>query len=63
MEKTCLFGEQNNLLGILSEPDRCVADKNSPIVLILNSGLVHHTGPFRMSVDIARLLASKGFRN
>ena len=62
MEKAYLFGEQKNLLGVLSDPNSSSIDKNLPIIIILNSGLVHHVGPFRMSVDISRILTPLGYR-
>jgi dienelactone hydrolase len=57
-ERAYLFGETGNLLGILSEPD---PPTQRPTVLLLNAGLVHRVGPFRMNVDLARRLAVAGF--
>ena len=62
MSETALtFGVQNNLIGIVSEPEAQVP-RAHPNVLILNAGLNHKVGPFRMSVDLARQLAGNGFR-
>jgi pimeloyl-ACP methyl ester carboxylesterase len=57
-ERAHLFGESGGLLGILSEPG---ATSNRPTVILLNAGLVHRVGPFRMSVELARSLAAAGF--
>ena len=60
-EKVCNFGPNNSLLGILTTPDADVAVEGAPIALIINAGIVHRIGPFRMHVDIARQLAAQGF--
>ncbi len=57
-ERPYLFGETGGLLGILSEPEPAT---DRPTVLLLNAGLVHRVGPFRMGVDLARRLAAVGF--
>jgi dienelactone hydrolase len=59
-ERIFNFGEEQNLLGILTEPT-IAADPNKPIILFLNAGVVHHIGPFRLSTDYARLLTADGF--
>ena len=60
-ETVCQFGPDNGLTGILCEPDQsdCVAD--APVALLLNAGIVHNIGPFRLHVDMARMLAEAGF--
>ncbi|HEX8255340.1 MAG TPA: alpha/beta fold hydrolase, partial [Thermoanaerobaculia bacterium] len=53
--------ELGHMFGILSEP----ADgklKAIPAVLLPNAGSVHHVGPSRLYVTLARTLASRGFR-
>jgi dienelactone hydrolase len=60
MEKALLFGDEMNLVGILSIPEE--TKKEPPIgIIIFNAGLIHHIGPYRMSVDIARGLENVGF--
>ena len=59
-ETTCNFGPKGSLFGILTTPDDDKRIKDAPIALILNAGIVHRIGPFRMHVDIARRLAAKG---
>lgn len=57
-ETPFFFGEQHPLLGILSETHGA---PRKTAVLLLNSGLVHRAGPFRLGVDIARGLSEAGF--
>jgi len=58
-EKVIQFGPEKNMLGIVSVPDSI--DENKPAIIILNSGLIHRVGPYRMTVVLARELASLGF--
>ena len=60
-ETVCNFGPDNSLFGILTTPDADVQIPDAPIALILNAGIVHRVGPFRIHVDIARSLAEAGF--
>jgi pimeloyl-ACP methyl ester carboxylesterase len=60
-ERAITFGPHGGLIGIVTEPDRSSVKEN-PVVIILNSGLLHRIGPYRLSVDMARRLASSGFR-
>lgn len=59
-EEVFQFGTSNGLTGVLSSPD--VIDHTQPVVLILNAGIVHRSGPFRLHVDISRSLARSGFQ-
>lgn len=61
MEKSFLFGEKKNLLGILSEPNVPRGHETKPLILILNSGFVHRPGPFRMNKEFSMFLASQGY--
>ncbi len=60
-EQVCNFGKDGHLFGILTTPDEDVRVADAPIALILNAGIVHRVGPFRMNVDIARQLAQLGY--
>jgi len=60
-ERVVTFGEQKNLVGILTEPDMTNKISSLPCVLMLNSGILHHVGPFRLHVVAARQFAAKGF--
>lgn len=57
-EETCRFGPDGHLFGILSRID---ADPGRPAILIFNAGAVHHVGPNRIYVTLARTLAAMGF--
>ena len=53
------FGEENRLIGIVTEP----IGKPQPInFVLLNSGLLAKAGAFRFSVDLARALAALDIR-
>lgn len=60
-ETICGFGPDSGLFGILTTPagDRKV--DGAPIAIILNAGVVHRIGPFRLHVVLARQLAEQGF--
>ncbi|HEX3314384.1 MAG TPA: hypothetical protein VHR72_05795 [Gemmataceae bacterium] len=50
------------LFGVVSELSGGV-DPRRPTILILNAGAVHHVGPNRLHVDVARRFAEVGFRS
>jgi alpha-beta hydrolase superfamily lysophospholipase len=58
-ESALFLDPQRLLFGIASEPDasRSVRD----VVVLLNSGTIHHIGPGRLYVAIARRCADRGF--
>ena len=58
-ESAIQFGDQTKLIGILTEPETRHA--GSPVVLLINAGIVHRVGPFRLHVNVARVLAKHGF--
>ncbi len=62
-EHALLLGKDRSLVGILTENgDADFPGKNELTgVLLLNAGLIHHIGPSRIYVKIARMLASMGF--
>jgi len=61
-ESVIHYGENRSQIGIFTEPapEKLVA--NAPIAIILNAGIVHRVGPFRLHVNLARALAARGFR-
>ena len=61
-ESILKFGPNKSLIGILSEPDSERLIEGSPIAVILNAGIVHRIGPFRLHVHLARELTERGFR-
>lgn len=60
-ETICRFGPNDSLLGILTRPDEDELVKDAPVALILNAGIVHRVGQFRLHVTMARQLAKQGY--
>lgn len=58
-ESIIYFGEDRNLLGVLTLPD--APSPGAPAVILLNAGLLHRVGPNRLHVEIARRLAEDGY--
>jgi pimeloyl-ACP methyl ester carboxylesterase len=57
-EQALLLGPRRSLVGIVT--DGAVPGSDRPVVVILNSGIVHRVGANRMSVALARALAATG---
>jgi alpha-beta hydrolase superfamily lysophospholipase len=57
-EIACPFGGGNHLFGILS---RTASDSDRPAIVFFNAGAVHHVGPNRVYVTLARHLSAAGF--
>ncbi len=65
-ETPLLFGSEQNLFGILSEPAETLPgdDPRSRVALLmLNVGTNHRVGPNRMYVKMARSWAARGYRS
>jgi pimeloyl-ACP methyl ester carboxylesterase len=60
-ESALLFGRSKSLVGILTEPRATEGRTDPPGVVILNAGVLHHVGPSRVHVQLARALAEAGF--
>lgn len=57
VERPVVFGQ--TLIGVLTMPaESAIPDR--PTVVFLNSGIIHHVGPNRLYVGLARALASAG---
>jgi len=61
MEHAYAFGSSAQLVGILTDATPSLSSKGLPIILLLNAGLKHRVGPFRLHVDLARELSGLGF--
>jgi len=57
-EQASRFGRANHLIGICGLPS---ADARATGVIVLNAGLVHRVGPFRLHVEMTRRLNACGF--
>ena len=62
-EYPLLFGKERNLVGIVSYTDDSfpIQQRKKAGVLLLNAGLIHHVGPSRLYVKLARKLSELGF--
>ncbi len=56
-EQICHFGESGHLFGILARPLQATG---KPAIVMLNAGSIHHVGPHRLYVRLARELAEAG---
>jgi hypothetical protein len=59
-ERALLFGEAKSLAGVVTEP-ALPSDPARPAVVFLDAGVLHHVGPNRVHVRLARELAGEGF--
>ncbi len=57
-ETAFIFGRQRSLVGVFTEPEE--ASYGQLAVILLNAGLIHHVGPNRLYVRLARHLAKQG---
>lgn len=57
MEKPIVFGEAENLFGIVNVPEKL---QSSTAVIMLTAGMLHHVGSFRFHVLLARELEKQG---
>jgi pimeloyl-ACP methyl ester carboxylesterase len=60
-EEALLFGKTKSLVGIITDPPPQQESKPLPGILLLNAGIIHHVGPNRIHVKIARAMAPMGF--
>ncbi len=58
-ESVCWYSPEQQLFGVLCCP-ATGSDTNKPLVILANSGSVHHVGPNRVYTHIARQLAACG---
>ena len=57
-ERVVRFGAGAGLTGVVTRPQQSPRSA-LPALILLNAGILHHVGPFRMSVDVARAVASE----
>ena len=57
-EREVRFGDQSRLVGFLAEPVDGVV--RGPGVVLVNAGLIHHVGPHRQWLEMARRWAALG---
>ncbi|HTL11525.1 MAG TPA: alpha/beta fold hydrolase [Bdellovibrionota bacterium] len=61
-EKPVIFGAEKHLIGMVGEPEAATLRPKAPVVILLNAGLLHRAGPYRMTVFLARRLNAAGYR-
>ena len=59
-EKAFRLGRAQHLIGVAGLPDKPQDDAGVGVI-VLNSGLVHRIGPFRLHVDLTRQLNVSGY--
>lgn len=59
-EQALLLGPAKSLVGVVAQPATPSAQADLPVVVILNSGIIHRVGANRMSVVLARALSELG---
>ncbi len=59
-ERALLFGEAKSLAAVITEPAGG-PDPRRPAIVFLDAGILHHVGPNRVHVRLARELARDGF--
>lgn len=61
VEAPVVFGRGSSLVGLTCQPSGALRDnEDRPWVIFLNAGVVHRTGPNRLTVHLARALAEAG---
>ncbi len=60
-EEALLFGKTRSLVGFITDPPEAERGKLLPAIILLNAGIIHHVGPHRLYVKMARNLAALGF--
>lgn len=58
-EEVVHFGPNGTFVGIRTRPSD--PDPAKPMLVVLNAGLLHRVGPYRLGVEVARNLARAGF--
>ena len=58
VESACAFGDQHQLIGVHTEPTGHY--QGQPCAVFITAGLLHHVGPNRLHVELARQLARQG---
>jgi hypothetical protein len=60
IEKIAQFGDEQNLIGIVTHPAVHAGPASDLAFVLLNAGVIHRVGPGRLNVKLARRLAAEG---
>ncbi len=55
MDQAVVFGDYEHLVGVFDKPSSCTVPDTA--VMMITPGMLHHAGPFRLHVDLARSLS------
>lgn len=58
-EEAALLGPRCSLVAVITSP--LCARERAPVIVVLNTGIVHRVGHHRMYVSLSRVLAERGF--
>lgn len=54
------FGSGEHLAGMLVQPEPALSFDNRAVVIFITAGLLHKPGPYRLYVELSRMLAATG---
>ncbi len=57
-EEAVRFGRDGSLVGVVTQSEQSA---DMPAIILLNAGMIHHVGPSRIYVRLARHLVKQGF--
>lgn len=57
IEQVCAFGDNSTLIGVYTPPANTASSQ--PCAVFLTAGLLHHVGPTRLHVEMARALSQQ----
>jgi pimeloyl-ACP methyl ester carboxylesterase len=61
VQESALFIDRvHPLFAVVSEPETAQTNGTKPVLILLNSGTIHHIGPGRLYVSLARQCAARG---
>ena len=60
-ENVYTFGPDKSLVAAVTEPVRGAGENAAPVIVILNTGIIHRVGHQRKFVTLARELAARGY--
>lgn len=59
-ESVICLGPSGSLVGVYTEPAGSI-EGDLPAIILLNAGITHRSGPFRLHVEVARRIGSLGY--
>ena len=59
-ERAILLGPRRSLVGVVNDPREAAVTSDDPLVVFLNSGIIHRIGGNRLTVEVCREIAKGG---